>query len=208
MRILVVYGNVDLMERAKPIFEMQDHKFVFLRDEDLDLNDDLKDYDAIFSLHCHKIFPKWLVESVRCINVHPGYNPHNRGMFPHVWSIINGLPTGATIHLMDDKIDHGKIFVRWSVPVEIYDTSLTLYNKVTECELLMLEFALPHILDGTLMPFAPESEGNYNSLEDYKNMCEVDLSKHHETYNLLRALTHGDYKNARIGNRYLKLEIT
>ena len=36
-------------------------------------------YDKIFSLHSKQLFPKKLVESKVCINIHPGYNPYNRG---------------------------------------------------------------------------------------------------------------------------------
>lgn len=63
--------------------------------------------DIVFSLHCKQIFPQSLVEAVTCINVHPGYNPYNRGWYPQVFSIMNGLPAGVTIHKMDDKVDHG-----------------------------------------------------------------------------------------------------
>lgn len=205
MRILVIYGNQDLMLKARPIFEKENHHFVFIKDNDIDF--DKLDYDIIFSLHCKKVFPKELVTETRCINIHPGYNPYNRGMFPHVWSIINGLPAGATIHEMDEQIDHGKILSQRIVPIDIYDTSLTLYKKVIECELSLLEMSLPLILSGKLIGYDVGSDGNYNSLEDYKKLCEIDLSKHYTTINLLRALSHGDYKNARIGKRYLKFEI-
>jgi hypothetical protein len=51
--------------------------------------DDLcRSYDVIISWHCRQIFPKELIERVRCINIHPGFNPYNRGYFPHVFSDI------------------------------------------------------------------------------------------------------------------------
>lgn len=46
-------------------------------------------YDLFFSMHCKQIFPNELVLNHRCINIHPGYNPYNRGWYPHVFSIIN-----------------------------------------------------------------------------------------------------------------------
>ena len=66
-------------------------------------------YNLIISLHCKQIFPSNLVKSITCINIHPGYNPYNRGWFPQVFSIINSKPIGATIHVMDENIDHGPI---------------------------------------------------------------------------------------------------
>jgi len=215
MRVLVIYGNDEILERAKPIFKSQGYDVDFIEDSTIkkwfydceDVVDIHECYAIVFSLHCKKVFPKRLVNSVRCINIHPGFNPHNRGMFPHVWSIINGLPTGATIHEMDDQIDHGKILARATVPIDIYDTSETLYQKVINCEMLLLEYYLPKILSGELKAFEPESEGNYNSLADFKKLCQIDIAEHGKTYNLFRALSHGNYKNARIGNRHFKLEI-
>ncbi|MEK7257949.1 MAG: methionyl-tRNA formyltransferase, partial [Bacteroidota bacterium] len=52
-------------------------------------------YDLVISLHCKQLFPPDLVKGVRCVNVHPGLNPHNRGWFPQVFSILNGLPCGT-----------------------------------------------------------------------------------------------------------------
>src|ERR1035441_6956770 len=69
----------------------------------------LKDFGLVISLHCRQIFPQALVSGIRCINFHPGFNPHNRGWFPHVFSMINGKPAGITIHEMDEQIDHGLI---------------------------------------------------------------------------------------------------
>lgn len=209
MRVLVIYGNIELMLKARPIFELYDHHFVFIKDQDIDFENDsfnLSTYKIIFSLHCRKIFPKWIIENVKCINIHPGYNPYNRGMFPHVWSIINGLPAGATIHEMDEGIDTGPIISQREVPVTPHDTSETLYNRVLEAELSLLTLNLGDILTGNYTTKKPE-KGNYNSLADFKRLCEIDPSEHSKTINLLRALTHGEYKNAKLGNRHLKLQI-
>ena len=69
-------------------------------------------YDLIISIHCKQIFPIEIVNSVKCINIHPGFNPINRGWYPQVFSIINKSSIGATIHEIDDKLDHGFIIVR------------------------------------------------------------------------------------------------
>ena len=44
----------------------------------------INEYDLIISLHCKQLFPSSLVEKVKCINIHPGLNPNNRGWFPQV----------------------------------------------------------------------------------------------------------------------------
>ena len=47
------------------------------------------DCHMVISLHCQQVFPPQLIDKVRCINVHPGLNPHNRGWYPHIFCIIN-----------------------------------------------------------------------------------------------------------------------
>ena len=45
----------------------------------------------------------------------------------------------------------------------------------------------------------PSSEGNYNSISDYQNMCKIDLNKKvtmKEAIDFLRAMTHPPYKNS------------
>ena len=73
-------------------------------------------YDLFLSLHSKQLFPDALVETRPCFNVHPGLNPHNRGWFPQVFSILNGLPCGVTIHNMDTQLDHGPIAWQEEVP--------------------------------------------------------------------------------------------
>jgi Methionyl-tRNA formyltransferase len=156
-------------------------------------------YDLVISLHCRQIFPKDLVEKVRCVNVHPGYNPHNRGWYPHVFSILNALPAGVTIHEMDEKVDNGPIIVQRQVEIFSWDTSDSVYNKILKLEVDLLEEYLHKIIAGNYEKITPANTGNYNSKEDYKNLCEINLDQHmkaKEFINLLRALSHGDYKNA------------
>ena len=159
----------------------------------------LRTYDLVFSLHCKQIFPRKLVESIPCYNFHPGFNPYNRGWFPQVFSIINGLTTGATVHLMDAEIDHGEILAQKEVEIRPDDTSLEAYNRIIEQEKALITEYLDPILSGKTHTFKPTKTGNYNSIEDYRKICQLDLNntdtlRNH--INLLRALTHGEFKNA------------
>lgn len=155
--------------------------------------------DLVFSVHCKQLFPEELVRAVRCINIHPGFNPYNRGWYPQVFSILNGLPAGATIHVMDADLDHGPIIAQSAVALEPWDTSETAYGRILAAELDLLDQHLEAILVGTCRTEQPRSEGNLNSKEDFRKLCELDLT---ETLTLgqaidrLRALTHGDYPNA------------
>lgn len=156
-------------------------------------------YDLVISLHCKQIFPPALVRGVRCINVHPGLNPHNRGWFPQVFSILNGLPCGATIHEIDEELDHGGIIAQKEVRIEAWDTSLTAYNKILDAEMELIEAHLPAILAGSCELERPASEGNLNLKKDFDALCQLDLESvgtFRSHIDKLRALTHGDYANA------------
>jgi len=156
-------------------------------------------YSFILSAHSKQIFPKELVEGVTCINIHPGLNPYNRGMFPHVFSLINGLPAGATLHIMDQEIDHGDIIDQEEVVVHKSDTSETLYSRVLDAEKLILKRTMGKLILGNYTLIKPNKEGNVNRMKDFENIREIDLDTKgtfEEHIDLLRALSHGDRRNA------------
>lgn len=173
-------------------------------------------YVLIFSLHCKQIFPEQIVNKVRCINLHPGLNPYNRGWYPQVFSIINKKPIGATLHFMDDQVDHGEIIAQKEVFINSWDTSLEVYNRVICAEKELLLKNIVHILNGTAVSKKPQCEGNYNSILDFKKLCELDLHSKaslKEHIDLLRALSHGNFMNAYYvdeqgGQVFIKIELT
>ncbi len=175
----------------------------------------IQNYDLVISLHCKQLFPSELVKGVRCVNVHPGLNPHNRGWFPQVFSILNGLPCGGTIHEIDEQLDHGAIIAQKAVEVESWDTSLTAYNKILDAEMELIQANLLDIIENNYLKENPLEEGNLNLKKDFNALREIDLSdidtfqKHIDR---LRAMTHGEYMNAYFLDKdgrkvFLKLEL-
>jgi methionyl-tRNA formyltransferase len=156
-------------------------------------------YDLVLSIHCKQIFPPELVGGVRCVNVHPGLNPHNRGWFPHVFSILNGLPGGVTIHEMDEQLDHGPIIVQRECRIESWDTSGSAYERIMALEReLLLEWFVA-IRAGAYVAVPPAAAGNVNSKGDFDRVRRIDRAER-GTFggflDRLRALTHGDHRNA------------
>lgn len=169
---------------------------------DLKKSDGLKEvfkYDLIISLHCKQLFPSELTNKVRCINIHPGYLPFNRGWYPQVFSIINNTVIGATIHEINDKLDNGNIIFRDFVEKYDDDTSLTLYNRIVDKEIELLKKNITAILLNNYSSFKPEYIGKLFLKDDFIKLCELNLDKKvtmREVIDLLRALTHGGFKNA------------
>ena len=156
-------------------------------------------YDLIISAHCKQLFPDELTTRCTCINIHPGLNPYNRGWYPQVFSILNGLPLGATIHVIDAEIDHGDIIDQKEVPVYQWDTSLDAYNRVQQTEEELVRRSLESILEGTYRTTKPSEEGKVNLRKDFDALREIDLNEQisfGQAIDRLRALTHGQFKNA------------
>ena len=156
-------------------------------------------YSLVISMHCKQLFPAELINKVKCINVHPGYNPVNRGWYPQVFSIINNTKIGATIHEIDAQLDHGDIIDRMEVPKYAWDTSLEIYNRVLEVELVLLNKNLIKILCNDYQTLRPENEGTLYLKNDFNQLCKLDLEAT-DTFeafiNKLRALSHAPFKNA------------
>ena len=164
-----------------------------------DCDNIVKEYDLVFSLHCKQLFPSELVNNVRCINVHPGLNPFNRGWFPQVFSIINKLPIGVTIHEMDEELDHGPIIVQKELEIEAWETSYNVYKRVQDLETELLKENLLKIINNDYKAVQPNSEGNVNLKKDFNELCEIDLDKkvsYREAIDFFRSMSFKGYKNA------------
>ncbi len=164
-----------------------------------DWNEAAASFRLIFSAHCKQIFPAALVNKVRCVNLHPGLLPWNRGWFPQVFAILEGLPLGATLHEIDSELDHGAILDREAVPLYPWDTSESAYARVLQAERTLLARSLGPLLAGTLQGKPPEKEGQIRWKRDFDALCELDLNAtgtFNEFLNRLRALTHGEFRNA------------
>lgn len=169
-----------------------------LREED-NVNHIISTYDLVISVHCKQLFPKKMVKGVKCINIHPGYNPINRGWYPQVFAIVHDLPLGATIHEIDEQLDHGKIIDREFIAVESYDVSSDVYQKILKKEVELIKRNIHKILDNTYTTIEPESEGNLFLKKDFNALMKIDLDEKvtfRQAINRLRGLTHGNFNNA------------
>jgi methionyl-tRNA formyltransferase len=212
-RVVVLSDNEELVTRFRA---MLDDDFAHLRDRfdfacspfssflpQVDVKREWQSlvgrYGLVISLHCKQIFPADMVRAIRCVNVHPGFNPWNRGWYPQVFSIINKLPMGATIHEIDEELDHGPIIDQASIPIASHETSLDVYRRALDAEIVLLRRSLQSIVDGTYRAIAPQEEGNVNLRRDFDALREIDrdeVGTFGSFVDRLRALTHGEFRNA------------
>lgn len=84
----------------------------------------------------------------KIINIHPGLLPKfgGKGMFGirvHEAVIKSGAKTtGVSVHLVDEKYDHGPIIFQKEVPVKKNDTPETLQKRVLKIEHLVYPYVI------------------------------------------------------------------
>lgn len=131
-----------------------------------------------------KIFSKGL------INVHPSLLPKYRGPSPIQSSILNNdQETGATIFILDDKMDHGPIIGQMSLTLNIDDDYLSLSDKLAKLGSKLIINLVPKYLNGeiTIKP-QEESLASYSNKFVFEN-CKIDWSNYStKVYNFIRAL--------------------
>lgn len=158
-----------------------------------------RDYELVVSAHCKQFFPKSLHEQVECINIHPGYNPETRGWFPQVWAITRGVNAGVTVHRIDGELDHGDIIDRFVVPVRIWDTSRTAYDRILGAEIDWIRHNFHRLIEGDYSVSKPEGDGDLYTKADFSSLCRIELEQvgsFRNFYDRLRALSFDGYRNA------------
>lgn len=208
--ILKAKGVIDVLQKVAVFCSPKSNSADFLTDEAVfvdtinlkkttDVDRLTTNFELVFSIHCKQLFPKALINACKCINVHPGYNPINRGWFPQIFAIIHDLEIGATIHEIDEKLDHGAIIARGKVQKLATDTSEMLYERILAKELELINEYIVSILNNTYTTIPMENEGNLFLKKDFEELKEIDLDKKvsfKEAIDYMRAMTFEKYDNA------------
>ena len=140
------------------------------------------------------LFPKG------CINLHPALLPYNRGMNPNVWSIVEGTPSGATLHFIDEGVDTGDVVAQREVPVEPIDTGASLYHKLEQACVALFADTWAQIRSGRASRIPQSAEaGSTHRARDISLIDEIDLKRTYQAGKLLdvlRARTFPPYPGA------------
>ncbi len=103
-----------------------------------------------------KIIPSAVLDLARMgvLGTHPSLLPAYRGASPIQSAILAGdAKTGATIYLMDAKMDHGPIFAQAEVPLDALTTDyVSLEEQLAKLSAELLVRTIPSLLNGTVAP--------------------------------------------------------
>lgn len=109
IRSLATYNNIDFSNIRNP----NSIRFIdYLKSKNLDF---------IISYSAPSIFQNKLLDvpKYHCINLHCSFLPYYSGIMPSFWVLFNKeLFTGASVHLMDSKIDNGKLVLQKKINIE------------------------------------------------------------------------------------------
>lgn len=157
----------------------------------IEQGEEIVDSDPELIISCYNpyIIPKEEL-TVPAINFHPGLLPHNRGMYPHIWPLVDGSPAGVTIHWVDpDKLDGGDIISQKEVPVHGDDTAGDLEQR-TQYVIFKLfkQEVYPALAQGTAPHIPQKGEGSYHKEKEITTIQQIPL----EIANKLRACTFSD----------------
>ena len=85
----------------------------------------------------------------RILNVHPSLLPSFPGLYAQRQALEHGVKvTGATVHLVDEELDHGPILLQSAVPVLEDDDEESLSARILEQEHRIYPEAIALVLEG------------------------------------------------------------
>jgi methionyl-tRNA formyltransferase len=129
------------------------------------------------------------------VNFHPALLPVNRGWYPHVHSIVDGSPTGVTLHAVDAGADTGPIWAQREVPLRPTDTAGTIYARLQDEIVALFRETWPAIVAGELEPVPQDhSRAVYHAPDEVDALDELrldDVMRVGDVIDRLRARSHG-----------------
>jgi methionyl-tRNA formyltransferase len=163
---------------------------------DADFAEVLKKYDIdwLFIIGWSQIASSSLLKVPKkgIIGAHPTLLPVGRGRAAVPWAIIKGLgTTGVTFFKMDEGVDTGEVLDQIEIPLSTDETATTLYYKVNEAHVKLIQQILPKLIADTIIGI-PQDEALATYWEGrtpadgelLKNMSVLEADK------LVRATTH------------------
>jgi methionyl-tRNA formyltransferase len=125
------------------------------------------------------------------LNVHPSLLPLYRGPSPIESALLDGtVTTGVSIMKLDEHMDHGPILVQSAFIIPPQATAGTLEVECGQLGGELLSQALPHYLDGSLVPKDQDHAKATVCKKITKDMGEITLTTNGaEVQRKFRALT-------------------
>lgn len=122
----------------------------------------------LISFGLRQILPKETLEvfSGKAVNIHISMLPWNRGSDPNFWSWFDATQKGVSVHLMEEKVDRGRLFVQRQVQMDASENLRSSYEKLVASGVELIAQSWQRILTGSLLPIPQHAGGSYHSISD------------------------------------------
>lgn len=103
--------------------------------------------DVLLSVHFPYLVPQAVLDlpTIGAYNLHPAMLPHGRGWHTVSWALLEGAPTGCTLHRMTLELDRGPIVAQRRVDPVGLETAHELYGRVLAAEAALLAEMWPQV---------------------------------------------------------------
>jgi phosphoribosylglycinamide formyltransferase-1 len=126
-----------------------------------------------------RILKKEVIDAFKIgiLNIHPGVLPYVRGLDTLKWTIYNNYPIGVTGHLINEKVDAGRIIEIKEVKLYRDDTLIDISLRLYETGIDMLRECILKLQTKNKNEFLPVDVSNgYNRLmQPDKELMIADL---------------------------------
>jgi len=153
-----------------------------------------KELDWLFIIGWSQIAKSEILNAPKnaVIGMHPTLLPQGRGRASIPWAIIKGLKkTGVTAFKLDKGVDTGPIIAQKEIKISKNETATTLYEKVNDSHIVLIETILNNINSGNIKLIEQDdtkaTEWPGRKPEDGKLNFEMSVE---EVDRLVRATTH------------------
>ena len=204
-QIIVIYTNNNPSSWWKKIIDLKDkYKIKICIYNEFETPIDLlkEEIDYLLLLSWKHIIPITLINHVKkhVLNLHYSLLPKHRGVYPVNWAIQEGdVETGVTFHLVNEKIDQGKIIGQKKTIIQINDNSKTLLFKLDKLAIELFKEIWANRKCWDILSKEQNGDFSYHSHKDSSRSNLLSLQKEYklkELLNLLKAKSFGDYTNA------------
>ena len=128
--------------------------------------------DLVVSYSAPCIFKQPLLDapSLGCINLHCSLLPRYAGLLPSFWTLYHDEPEiGATVHLMDDKIDNGAILAQVRLDTPTPPSMFSVIRQTKEAGGRLVSEVVDALVSGS-----SERQPNVASKDEYYSWPTVD----------------------------------
>lgn len=149
--------------------------------------------DILFVVAYGQILPKRLLEIPRFypLNVHFSLLPEYRGATPVNTALLNGdSVTGTSVMVMDEDLDSGDVVLSAECAVDESDNATSLFKKLTDLSLDLLEKNWEKIESGNLERVPQKGEAVFTKMIQKSDLWLDFNSDARDLFNKIRALTY------------------